>query len=1027
MIKPMNDWENPELTGRNRVEPRAWLNAWPAEEARSHLLNGQWDFALFASLLALPGPKDPVDWGSLRVPGVWQLQGHGAPHYTNVQFPFPVDPPHVPSDNVVGVYRRTVEVPPAWSGTPLRLRFEGVDSAFYVYVDGKEVGFSKGSRLVHEFDLAKFVSGASFDLQVRVIRWSDATYLEDQDQWWLSGIFRDVWLLSVPEVEVFDAFIHAGYDPATGSGQLNLVPVLKAVGTLPAGHLQAELFDEAGTVVWKANATLKAPALAGVLTKVHPWSAEFPHLYRLVLTAVDAAGKVLSAVTERVGFRSITRGKHAIYVNGARVIIKGANRHDNHPRLGRVTPIDELRRDLLLMKAHNLNAVRTSHYPNDRHLFDLCDELGLYVMAECDLETHGFGYAEGKNPSEWPQYEKAYVDRMQRLVEANKNHPSVIFWSLGNESSFGVNHEAMSRWTRERDPERPVHYEGATRKADHQSPTWNPSRGYPSVDVISHMYTSPEVWKKLADTDKTGKPFLLCEYAHAMGNGPGVFTEYWDLFWNHKRMQGGFVWEWADHGLEQHTDGKKWWAYGGDFGDEPNDGNFVCDGLVFADRTPSPALLELKAHAAPIAVKALDLNSGRFTVRNRHDFAGLEGYSLDWALLVDGVQKAGTRIDAPLAPAGKTRVLTLAGYAAALAALPPGEITARIAYLTKAASPWAQAGHEVGFTEFAVELRPVPTVAPASLWGDKPRTTQTPTSVTWAFGENRLVVDRVTGRPSWTLAGVPVVNQGPRLNLWRAQIDNDWMFGLPEGFTKTWQAARYHLLQHRVDSVEVEATKAGPELVVRAWVAPPSFTSGFAVVYRYRLVGGQALELAVDVRPRGPNPHLPRLGVELTLPGAYDKARWYGLGPGESYSDSRRAAHTGVFDASLDALHTDYALPQENGNRHDTRWVGLSDDRGTGLWVTGGETFGFGAHPYSVADLDAAKHVHELPRRDEVTLTLDHKQCGLGSGSCGPLTFEPYRVPLAPYQFTLRLVAHSRQQFSPEELYRRFRVPHERK
>jgi beta-galactosidase/evolved beta-galactosidase subunit alpha len=925
----------------------------------------------------------------------------------------------------VGVYRRVVHVPDAWKGKPLRLRFEGVDSTFYVLVDGKEVGFSKGSRLVHEFDVPR--GGQSFELQVRVIRWSDASYLEDQDQWWMSGIFRDVWLLSVPEVEVFDAFIHAGFEPSTGSGNLSIEPVLRSSGALPAGSLEAELSDHHGKVVWKAKTTLASPKLGGVLPQVQPWNAEFPHLYNLLLKVTDASGTLVSAVTERVGFRSITRGKHAFFVNGVRIMIKGTNRHDNHPRLGRVTPREELRRDLLIMKAHNLNAVRTSHYPNDRHLFDLCDELGLYVMAECDLETHGFSYDEGKNPSEWPQYEKAYVDRMQRLVEANKNHPSILFWSLGNESSFGVNHEAMARFTRARDPERLLHYEGATaRMLDLQALKKDYSREAASVDVISRMYPTPERWKKEADADTTGKPYILCEYAHAMGNGPGVFTEYWNLFWSHKRMQGGFVWEWADHGMERHTDGKKWWAYGGDFGDEPNDGNFVCDGLVFADRTPSPGLLEYKAQIAPVHWKAVDAAAGKFTLTNRHDFATLEAFSLEWALLVDGVQHAGTRMEAPKVAAGSRKTFTIAGWAEALASLPAGELTGRLSFHSKADTAWALAGHEIGTTDVALGVRSAPARAhPAPLWGQAPRASETSTSFTWAFGENLVVVNKLTGRMSWSLAGVPVVNQGPRLNLWRAQIDNDWVFGRTESFTKIWQAARYHLLQHRIDSVTLETTGKSSELVVRAWVAPTSLTTGFATEYRYRLVGGQALELTVSVTPRGEGPHLPRLGVELTLPVAYDRARWFGLGPGESYVDSHRAVHTGVFEAGLEGLHTDYALPQENGNRYDTRWVGLSDDRGTGLWVTGKAGFGFGAHPYSVADLDAARHVHELPRRDEVTLTLDHLQCGLGSGSCGPLTFDPYRIALAPYQFTFLMVAHSRQQFAPEDLYRRFRYPRE--
>ena len=1021
----MNDWENQNLVGRNRLEPHAWLAPWPEEGAFSHLLNGQWHFAMVPSPLHLPGPNDALSWGTIRVPGVWQLQGHGAPHYTNVIYPFPVDPPRVPSDNPVGLYRRTVEVPTEFAGRPLRLRFEGVDSAFWVLVDGKEVGFSKGSRLVHEFDLSPFVKGASFELQVRVLRWNDGSYLEDQDQWWLSGIFRDVWLVSPSPVEIYDAFVHAGWDHTTGTGSLKVDAVVKAHLGAAKGSLEGRLLDPSGKVVWTGKADLRSPSFSGTIPSALPWNAETPNLYRLVLTAKDASGTDLTCVSVRVGFRTIERKKHQFLVNGKRIILKGVNRHDNHPRLGRVTPIEELRKDLLIMKAHNVNALRTSHYPNDRHLFDLCDELGFYTIAECDLETHGFFYFEGANPSEWPEFEAPYVDRMKRHVEASKNHPAVIFWSLGNESSFGVNHEAMTKWTRERDPERLIHYEGATaRMLDRQAAGKDYTREAAAVDVISRMYPSPEQWKREADKDTTGKPYILCEYAHAMGNGPGVLTEYWELFWKHPRMQGGFVWEWADHGIERWTDGKKWDAYGGDFGEFPHDGNFVCDGLVFSDRRPTPGLIELKAHQSPVKVTATNLAAGKLTVLNRHDFGGLEGYTVDWTLLVDGVSVAGGRVNAPKAAAGKRGVLTIAALADALKVPQSGERRLRVSFRTVADLPWAAAGHEVGFTELAVpaEVGVVATSVRPGVARSVPRLEETRDAVVVTCGENRLTFDKLAGRlASWTLAGVPVITEGPRLNLWRARIDNDWKFGEPDGFTKTWEGAGYHYILHRTDTVIVEKGKDGPEVVLRTRVAPPVFRHGFTTEYRYAFLPGGAVSLTVTATPYGQAPHLPRLGLDLKLPLAFGRAAWYGLGPGESYIDSQAGVRTGVFQAGLDDLHTDYAMPQENGNRHDTRWMGLYDDRGTGLWVTGDETFGFSAHPYTVQDLDAAKHQNEVPRRDEVTLTLDHRQCGVGSGSCGPLTFEKYRVPFQESTFRFVMAAHSRQERQPEALYRLYR------
>lgn len=1020
-----NDWENPALTGRNRLGGHAWLDQWPHKNADCVLLNGQWDFAMFHSPTQLPGPGEAIAWGSIRVPGVWQLQGHGAPHYTNVVYPFPLEPPLVPSENPVGIYRRQVTVPENLRGRPLRLRFEGVDSAFWVLVDGQEVGFSKGSRLVHEFDLTPWVSGHTFDLQVRVIRWSDGSYLEDQDQWWLSGIFRDVWLIAPQVIDLYDAFVHSGWDHRSGTGSLNIEAHIQGdPDSQGATALRGELWDSEGARVWSAQTPLDRPALEGVVPQATPWNAEAPYLYRLVLSILNAEGDELAARTVRVGFRSIERATYGVLVNGRRVMFKGVNRHDNHHRLGRVTPIEDLRRDLLLMKAHNINAVRTSHYPNDRHLLDLCDELGLYVIAECDIETHGFIVREEQNPSDWPEWEAAYLDRMQRHVEASKNHPSVVFWSLGNESSFGVNHEAMARWTRARDPERLIHYEGAsTRLLERQREGQTAHREAEVVDIVSTMYAPPDQWKQDADADTTGgKPYLLCEYAHAMGNGPGGLAEYWELFWNHPRMQGGFVWEWADHSLEQTSpDGRTWHAYGGDFGEYPHDGNFVCDGLVFSDRRPSPGLIELKAHQAPIKAEALDLGAGRFTLLNRHDFVSLAGYSIDWCVLVDGVSSASGRVDAPDLAPGDEGMLEIAPLAAALERPVRGERVVRLSFRTTSDTPWAAAGHEVGFFEAAVPHHPTPAVVqprrqPA--W----RATETSRQITLTFGESRLVFDRLLGRwESWSLAGVPVVTAGPRLNLWRARIDNDWHFGKPEGFSKTWEGAGYHRLLHRVISCELEPSAHGPEVVVRSRVAPALLPHGFATEYRYRLNEGGQVDLTVRVAPEGAAPHIPRVGVDMQLPSAFGQIDWYGLGPGESYVDSRCGVRTGIFRAGLDDLHTDYVLPQENGNRLDTRWVGLYDERGTGLWIKGAPLFAFSAHPYTVADLDAAKHRHELPRRDEITLTLDHRQCGIGSGSCGPLTYEEYCVPNQSYEFSFQFMAHSRQDRLPQELYRESR------
>ncbi|MFA9479771.1 glycoside hydrolase family 2 TIM barrel-domain containing protein, partial [Phycisphaerales bacterium AB-hyl4] len=625
-----------------------------APSPHHRLLNGRWRFH-YATHPAL-SPRafhqndfDDAGWEALDVPGHWQLQGYGRPHYTNVVYPFPVDPPRVPTENPTGSYRRTFHLPDRPADQRFVLRFDGVDAAFHVYLNGEQVGYSQGSRMTAEFDVTDMVREGENLLAVRVYQWCDGTYLEDQDMWWLSGIFRDVSLLTLPKVHVFDLAMRTELDSDYRDASLTVRATLanRFDSRVDSYRLTLRLLDADGRDVLdeplagEVNVDPLGEATLSLNTTVcNPakWSAEQPTLYTLLASLLDDAGQVLEVIPLNVGFRQVQIKAGKLRVNGRAIMLKGVNRHEWDPDRGRAVSLETMIEDVRLMKRHNINTVRTAHYPHDFRWYDLCDRYGLYVIDEADLETHGFEpIGNWSQLSDDPAWEPAYLDRMQRMVERDKNHPSIILWSLGNESGFGQNHKAMAHWVREHEPTRPLHYEG--------DGTLEVS------DVFSKMYSSLDEVKHIAEgrepihhygldvqPDVYGKrPFILCEYSHAMGNGPGDLHDYWQLFYKHERLQGGCVWEWIDHGIRRRLpDGREDFAYGGDFGDEPHDSNFIADGLVMPDRTPSPGLLEYKHVLAPVHVEAVDLDRGEIRLTNRYDFANLDHLHLAWRVSCDG-------------------------------------------------------------------------------------------------------------------------------------------------------------------------------------------------------------------------------------------------------------------------------------------------------------------------------------------------------------------------------------------------------
>ncbi|MEV4416717.1 glycoside hydrolase family 2 TIM barrel-domain containing protein [Catellatospora sp. NPDC049609] len=975
-------------TGHGALAPRAHLDT----DAARLSLDGTWRFRL-SPVADLPKDfaetgYDDSGWDEIAVPSHWPLARRdgawGNPIYTNVRYPIPVDPPHVPTDNPTGDHRLLFDLPEGWPGGDAVIRFDGIDSRGRIWLNGTELGVTSGSRLPSEFAAGHLLRPGGNVLAVRVHQWSAGTYVEDQDMWWLPGIFRNVTLLARPAGGLGDVRVEAGYDHRTGLGTLRV----------SAG---------AGAVLTCAELGLDGVPADGVFElAVSPWTAETPRLYRLeVATAAERA-------VVAVGFRTVAVEDGQLKVNGRAILFRGVNRHEFDPDHGRVVGEELMRADLVLMKQHNINAVRTSHYPPHPRFLELCDELGFWVIDECDLETHGFqenGWR--RNPTGDPAWRDALVERAERMVARDRNHPSVIMWSLGNEAGVGENLGHMAAAIRALDASRPLHYEG------------DPSCRY--TDVYSRMYASHEEVELIGrgeeaplddpelDARRRVMPFIQCEYGHAMGNGPGGLWEYQQLFERYERLQGGFIWEWIDHGIRSRTaDGREFFAYGGDFGEELHDGNFVCDGLVFPDRTPSPGLLEYKMVIEPVRIG--DDGSGGFTIENRYDFAELTGLVLRWSYEVDGVEQAGGELPCPALAAGKSETVALPALD-----LPPlpGEAWWTVRAVLAANTAWAAAGHEVAWGQwqavgsaasgmadgvFAMRAPGVNGTGVAAFVIDNRSPAGVPavSDDVHGGGGGRFVAPRAArfderGRLV-EFAGIGLV--ALRLDLWRAPTDND-----AHALAAKWRWAGLHRVHERVVSVERDERA----LTVRTRVAPAAVDAGLHVTYRWS-EAGEALRLELSVTPDGVwNVPLPRLGLRLGLPAGYDRVEWFGRGPGEAYADTRLAARVGRYAGTVDGMQTPYVFPQENGARLDVRWATLTEASGAGVRIETDPVFQLTVRRWTSEQLDAARHPTGLVAGDHVWLNVDLAQHGIGSNSCGPGVLPQHELHAGDFTFAVLL------------------------
>jgi beta-galactosidase len=1030
-------WALPECVGIRRLPARSPLVPYPDRDTALRgereaspwfrSLDGAWRFQLCPRPEAAPEDFSATDlddsgWSTVRVPGNWTMQGFDRPHYTNVQMPFSGVPPEVPRDNPTGLYRTRFVIPRSWRGRRLVLHVGGAESVLYVFVNGEPVGMSKDSRLPAEFDVTPHCRTGQNVLACMVVRWSDASYLEDQDHWWMAGIHREVYLLATGPIHVADVFARAELAADGRRGQLGVRVDVGSSGASEAGwRVRAELVDARGRSVLRKPLEGEVPQpgnaylfrgsrvdLVKEIPRVRAWSAETPHLYRLLVTLVDPEGVCREVVTCRVGFRTVEVKERELLVNGRPVLIKGVNRHDHDDRSGKAVTRESMRQDLVLMKQFNFNAVRTAHYPNDPHFYDLCDELGLYVVDEANVESHAFLASLCHDA----RYAPALLDRAMRMVQRDKNHPSVILWSLGNESGYGASHDAMAGWIRRTDPGRPLHYEGALE--------WNWYRDHAATDVICPMYPSVDEIVKWAESGHGERPLIMCEYAHAMGNSCGNLKEYWEAIESHHGLQGGFIWDWMDQGiLKTDERGQEYWGYGGDFGDQPNDRNFCINGLVWPDRTPHPPMYEFKKLVQPVAVQGRRLSRGEIRISSKQDFVDLAWLRGRFELEVDGVVVQRGRLPVLRLPPGGGQNVELPLRRPTLQ--PGQECWLTVRFETARDLAWAPRGHEVAWEQLEMPWRARGRPRRASTTGGV-EVLQDERRVRLATSRTHLELDRVRGvLDRLVFDAGDVLVRGPLPDLWRAPTDNDGI--------KAWSVHPGRALGRWLEW-GLDATL--PELLDTRVRRLRS--GGANIRLRHRLVAGDAgcvlfqqdytllpnddllVENLVRIDPALSD--LPRVGVSLVLPEGFEQLMWLGRGPHESYVDRKSGARLGLHRGTVEEQYVPYIVPQEHGNKTDVRWLALENASGAGLLIAARGLLECSASHHTANDLYQAAHTHELERRPEVFVHLDHRQRGLGGASCGPDTLPEYRIGTGTQRFGYRLRPYRIGEEDPARLAR---------
>ena len=1000
------NWKNPKMFGQNKLAPHSTLmpytdvqKAFEGERTKSvfyQSLNGSWKFNWVRKPAIRPkdfykSDFDDSAWDKIPVPSNWELHGYGTPIYTNFNYPFPANPPKIPNNyNPVGSYRHKFAIPDEWQGRRIILQFGAVRSAFYCWVNGKKVGYSQGSKLPAEFDITKYLTAGENLLAVEVYRWCDGSYLEDQDFWRLSGIDRDVNLYSTPKTHIRDFFVKAGLDKKYKNGLLNIDIELETIDKSPLKNykVQLDMLDNNKNPIFSAmvkKVTEKGQVqFQQKISNPKKWTAETPNLYTVILSLINPSGKITEILSTKTGFRKIEIKDAQFLVNGKAIYVKGVNRHEHDPVTGHVVSEESMIQDIKLMKQNNINTVRTAHYPNDPRWYELCNEYGLYVIDEANIESHGMGWeVEINTIAKDTLWLAAHLDRTERMVERDKNHPCIITWSLGNEAGDGINFQETYKWIKQRDNTRPVQYERADENAH--------------TDIVAPMYARIPQLIEYASKEQI-RPLIMCEYAHAMGNSVGNLQDYWDVIEKYKVLQGGCIWDWMDQGLLKKTaNGQDFWAYGGDFGDFPNDNNFCVNGLIQPDRTPNPSLHEVKKVYQNIKVQSVDLLKGKVTIKNKFDFIDLDFIQGNWELKADGrILQKGVIKNLNLKPKEK-RTFKINFNEPDLQAGTEYWLNFKFSLTKKFL--WAEQGHIIAWDQFQI-----PFILPFSEKVNIAKMSDLSVNdndiILNVYNKNfSIQIGKKTGTiKSFKYQKKELIAKPLIPNFWRAPTDNDIGNKMPERL-KIWKTAadnrivtKVAVQQNQKQVVKVVVDSKINSLDASYQTIYTIYGSGDVIVDNYFKPGDKKL------------PELPRFGMQMEMPKEFNQMKWHGRGPHESYWDRKTSAMVDVYSGTIEEQTHDYLRPQENGNKTDVRWLILENKDGIGLLAVGMSLLNVSAWPYTQWDLEKAEHPYEIPERNTITVNLDYQQMGVGGdNSWGAPVHSEYILQAKEYRYSFRL------------------------
>lgn len=1008
MAKYLNDWENHKILNKNREPAHCtfipWFNPFTAQwEYWPYYLslNGKWKFKWSKNPQSRPVDfyrldYDTSSWNEIEVPSNWEFQGYDIPIYTNVVYPFPANPPYIDhTRNSVGSYKRTFHIPKDWRGKEIFLHFEGVKSAFYVWVNGRKVGYSQGSCTPAEFNITEYVNIGENTLAVEVYRWCDGSYLEDQDMWWTSGIYRDVFIYATPRVHIRDFFVRNDFDERYEDA--TLIIDMKIINYSHSAFkdlkLEINLINPKGEYYFKEPLLIEIdsinPKEEEVLTieeeirKPLKWSCETPNLYVVEIRLLDSKGRELETQRCNFGFRKLEIEEGQLLINGKAMKIKGVNRHEFDPDKGHAITVDRMIQDIKLMKQYNINTVRTSHYPNDPKWYHLCDYYGLYLIDEANIESHGMGYDPETTLANDPEWKEAHLDRTIRMVERDKNHPSVIMWSLGNEAGDGINFEATSKWIHERDKTRPVHYERAETR--------------PHVDIVSFMYPPMEMLEKYAKEIKD-RPVFMCEYAHAMGNSVGNLKDYWDLIKKYKNLLGGCIWDWVDQGIRKKDEkGREYWAYGGDFGDEPNDKNFCINGVVLPDRTPEPELNEVKKVYQYIEIEPVELKEGRLRITNNYNFTNLKAFDCYLEIQKEGEMIKREKLEDIELEAGESKEIKLPISKEEFKE--DKEYQLKIIFQLSEDTPWAKKGHVVAWEQFELSTEEVESVEIQTVEDSTLKIKEKDGKITLKAKTTEITINEDTGLiENLKYMGKEILLKPLKPNFWRVPIDNDIGNGMPERL-KIWKEAgdKMRVVEKKVNKVDDRMTEINFKMEFEG-------IEGANCELGYEIRSKGDVVVKMKLKTREGLVEIPRIGMQCEILGEFKEVSWYGRGPHESYWDRKTGAAIGRYSCKVEELVHKYVRPQETGNRTDVRWVKLSNEYGLNILITGMKQLEFSAWPFEMEDLERAEHVNELKYKDLVTLNIDYKQMGVGGdNSWGALPHPEYILHPGEYEYSFKI------------------------